>query len=154
MFFFSFLTSDSNSLKILFASLQGNRCQLTCEAGTYYNGHKRVCEQCHPACATCAGTSFPCSTILAHCLIDITCIQLGFWKLLRVFEVICSRCSGRWIGGVRMSCTQVRAWRLAPNVLRDTILRSGAVFPVATQDTTWQRKPQKTETSRSLAASQ
>ncbi|TSL97355.1 Proprotein convertase subtilisin/kexin type 5 [Bagarius yarrelli] len=43
-------------------SLQGNRCQLTCEAGTYYNGHKRVCEPCHPACATCAGTGMEACT--------------------------------------------------------------------------------------------
>ncbi|MCI4381190.1 hypothetical protein PGIGA_G00248710 [Pangasianodon gigas] len=47
-------------------SLQGNRCQLTCEAGTYYNGHKRVCEQCHPACATCAGTGMEACTKCAE----------------------------------------------------------------------------------------
>uniref|UniRef100_A0A8C9YN31 Proprotein convertase subtilisin/kexin type 5b n=1 Tax=Sander lucioperca TaxID=283035 RepID=A0A8C9YN31_SANLU len=33
--------------------LQGNKCQMTCDPGTYYNGHKRTCETCHPACATC-----------------------------------------------------------------------------------------------------
>ncbi|KAM3611892.1 uncharacterized protein V6R79_025475 [Siganus canaliculatus] len=37
-------------------SLQGNRCQMTCDPGTYYNGHRRTCEPCHRACATCAGT--------------------------------------------------------------------------------------------------
>lgn len=39
------------------SSLQGNRCQLTCDLGSYYNGHRKTCEACHPACATCAGTS-------------------------------------------------------------------------------------------------
>ncbi|XP_064813830.1 LOW QUALITY PROTEIN: proprotein convertase subtilisin/kexin type 5b [Oncorhynchus masou masou] len=37
-------------------SLQGNKCQMTCDPGTYYNGHRRTCELCHRACATCAGT--------------------------------------------------------------------------------------------------
>ncbi|TRY60185.1 hypothetical protein DNTS_003795 [Danionella cerebrum] len=37
-------------------SLHGNKCQLSCEAGTYYNGHRRTCEKCHSSCATCAGT--------------------------------------------------------------------------------------------------
>ncbi|KAG7253468.1 hypothetical protein CRUP_037126 [Coryphaenoides rupestris] len=37
-------------------SLQGNKCQMTCDPGTYYNGHRRACESCHPACASCAGT--------------------------------------------------------------------------------------------------
>ncbi|KAA0713725.1 Proprotein convertase subtilisin/kexin type 5 [Triplophysa tibetana] len=37
-------------------SLQGNKCQLSCEPGTYYNGHRRLCEKCHSTCATCAGT--------------------------------------------------------------------------------------------------
>ncbi|XP_016105821.1 proprotein convertase subtilisin/kexin type 5-like [Sinocyclocheilus grahami] len=37
-------------------SLQGNKCQLSCEPGTYYNGHRRACEKCHSTCATCAGT--------------------------------------------------------------------------------------------------
>uniref|UniRef100_A0A8C2A1W1 Proprotein convertase subtilisin/kexin type 5b n=1 Tax=Cyprinus carpio TaxID=7962 RepID=A0A8C2A1W1_CYPCA len=36
--------------------LQGNKCQLSCEPGTYYNGHRRACEKCHSTCATCAGT--------------------------------------------------------------------------------------------------
>lgn len=39
------------------SSLQGNRCQLTCNLGSYYNGHRKTCEACHPACATCAGRS-------------------------------------------------------------------------------------------------
>ncbi|KAF5907317.1 proprotein convertase subtilisin/kexin type 5-like, partial [Clarias magur] len=47
-------------------SLQGTRCQLTCEAGTYYNGHKRICEHCHPACATCAGTGIEACTKCAE----------------------------------------------------------------------------------------
>uniref|UniRef100_A0A8C1MNG8 Proprotein convertase subtilisin/kexin type 5b n=1 Tax=Cyprinus carpio TaxID=7962 RepID=A0A8C1MNG8_CYPCA len=33
--------------------LQGNKCQLSCEPGTYYNGHRRACEKCHLTCATC-----------------------------------------------------------------------------------------------------
>uniref|UniRef100_A0A3P8W2P8 Proprotein convertase subtilisin/kexin type 5b n=1 Tax=Cynoglossus semilaevis TaxID=244447 RepID=A0A3P8W2P8_CYNSE len=37
-------------------SLQGNRCQLTCDPRTYYNSHRRTCEHCHRTCATCAGT--------------------------------------------------------------------------------------------------
>lgn len=41
----------------LTSSLQGNRCQLTCDLGSYYNGHRKTCEACHPACATCAGMS-------------------------------------------------------------------------------------------------
>uniref|UniRef100_H3D124 Proprotein convertase subtilisin/kexin type 5b n=1 Tax=Tetraodon nigroviridis TaxID=99883 RepID=H3D124_TETNG len=36
-------------------SIQGNGCQLTCDLGSYYNGHRKTCEACHPACATCAG---------------------------------------------------------------------------------------------------
>uniref|UniRef100_A0A672KCU5 Proprotein convertase subtilisin/kexin type 5-like n=1 Tax=Sinocyclocheilus grahami TaxID=75366 RepID=A0A672KCU5_SINGR len=38
------------------SALQGNKCQLSCEPGTYYNGHRRACEKCHSTCATCAGT--------------------------------------------------------------------------------------------------
>uniref|UniRef100_A0A6Q2XSN0 P/Homo B domain-containing protein n=1 Tax=Esox lucius TaxID=8010 RepID=A0A6Q2XSN0_ESOLU len=38
-------------------SLQGNKCQMTCNPGTYYNGHRRACELCHRACATCAGNT-------------------------------------------------------------------------------------------------
>lgn len=41
------------------------------------------------------------------------------------------------IDGVSISCTQVLAWRRALNAQRDTILRSGAVFPIAVQDSTW-----------------
>ncbi|KAG5841338.1 hypothetical protein ANANG_G00198480 [Anguilla anguilla] len=37
-------------------TLQGNKCLMSCEDGTYYNGHRRTCEPCHRACATCAGT--------------------------------------------------------------------------------------------------
>uniref|UniRef100_A0A8C5FU44 P/Homo B domain-containing protein n=1 Tax=Gadus morhua TaxID=8049 RepID=A0A8C5FU44_GADMO len=37
-------------------SLQGNKCQMTCDPGTYYNGHRRACETCNQACASCAGT--------------------------------------------------------------------------------------------------
>ncbi|KAJ3604400.1 hypothetical protein NHX12_029141 [Muraenolepis orangiensis] len=37
-------------------SLQGNKCQMTCDPGSYYNGHMRACEPCHLACASCAGT--------------------------------------------------------------------------------------------------
>uniref|UniRef100_A0A8C9V0U4 Proprotein convertase subtilisin/kexin type 5b n=1 Tax=Scleropages formosus TaxID=113540 RepID=A0A8C9V0U4_SCLFO len=37
-------------------SLQGGRCIMSCEPGSYYNGHRRTCEPCHRACATCAGT--------------------------------------------------------------------------------------------------
>lgn len=52
---FSPFFSSSTFFRFLGFSLQGNKCQLNCEPGTYYNGHKRVCEQCHPTCATCAG---------------------------------------------------------------------------------------------------
>uniref|UniRef100_A0A674DRX4 Proprotein convertase subtilisin/kexin type 5b n=1 Tax=Salmo trutta TaxID=8032 RepID=A0A674DRX4_SALTR len=38
-------------------SLQGNRCQMTCDPGTYYNGHRRTCVPCHQVCATCAGNA-------------------------------------------------------------------------------------------------
>ncbi|XP_076845203.1 proprotein convertase subtilisin/kexin type 5b isoform X3 [Brachyhypopomus gauderio] len=47
-------------------SLQGHKCQMTCLPGTYYNGHKRLCEQCHPACATCAGTGMEACTKCAE----------------------------------------------------------------------------------------
>ncbi|KAG8011985.1 Proprotein convertase subtilisin/kexin type 5 [Nibea albiflora] len=43
-------------------SLQGNKCQMTCDPGTYYNGHRRTCEPCHRACATCAGTGIEACT--------------------------------------------------------------------------------------------
>ncbi|KAM3849768.1 proprotein convertase subtilisin/kexin type 5-like, partial [Diretmus argenteus] len=47
-------------------SLQGNKCQLTCDPGTYYNGHRRACEPCHRACATCAGTGIEACTKCAE----------------------------------------------------------------------------------------
>ncbi|XP_033871237.1 proprotein convertase subtilisin/kexin type 5-like isoform X2 [Acipenser ruthenus] len=37
-------------------SLQGSKCLITCDAGTYYNAHRKECEICHKACAACAGT--------------------------------------------------------------------------------------------------
>ncbi|XP_066567230.1 proprotein convertase subtilisin/kexin type 5b isoform X2 [Amia ocellicauda] len=37
-------------------SLQGNKCLMSCDPGSYYNGHRRECESCNRACATCAGT--------------------------------------------------------------------------------------------------
>ncbi|MBN3318924.1 PCSK5 convertase, partial [Atractosteus spatula] len=37
-------------------SLQGNKCVVSCDLGSYYNGHRKECEPCHRACATCAGT--------------------------------------------------------------------------------------------------
>ncbi|XP_078141236.1 proprotein convertase subtilisin/kexin type 5b isoform X1 [Centroberyx gerrardi] len=47
-------------------SLQGNKCQMTCDLGTYYNGHRRTCEPCHRACATCAGTGIEACTKCAE----------------------------------------------------------------------------------------
>ncbi|XP_022613490.1 proprotein convertase subtilisin/kexin type 5 isoform X1 [Seriola dumerili] len=58
-------------------SLQGNKCQMTCDAGTYYNGHRRTCEPCHRACATCAGTGIEACTKCAegYLLEDWRCVS-------------------------------------------------------------------------------
>uniref|UniRef100_A0AAV2MQD7 P/Homo B domain-containing protein n=1 Tax=Knipowitschia caucasica TaxID=637954 RepID=A0AAV2MQD7_KNICA len=58
-------------------SLQGNRCQMTCDSGTYYNGHRRTCEPCHRACATCAGTGIEACTKCAdgYILEDWRCVS-------------------------------------------------------------------------------
>ncbi|MBN3289825.1 PCSK5 convertase, partial [Polypterus senegalus] len=37
-------------------SLQGSKCIVSCNPGSYYNGHRKECEVCHQACATCAGS--------------------------------------------------------------------------------------------------
>lgn len=50
-----FYNDPNTSSPFSFLSLQVNKCQMTCDAGTYYNGHRRTCEPCHRACATCAG---------------------------------------------------------------------------------------------------
>uniref|UniRef100_A0A3Q0QVV0 Proprotein convertase subtilisin/kexin type 5b n=1 Tax=Amphilophus citrinellus TaxID=61819 RepID=A0A3Q0QVV0_AMPCI len=57
-------------------SLQGNKCQMTCDPGTYYNGHRRTCEPCHRACATCAGTGIEACTKCAdgYLLEDWRCV--------------------------------------------------------------------------------
>ncbi|KAL6114118.1 pcsk5 [Pungitius sinensis] len=57
-------------------SLQGNKCQMTCDPGTYYNGHRRNCEPCHRACATCAGTGIEACTKCAdgYLLEDWRCV--------------------------------------------------------------------------------
>lgn len=39
------------------SSLQGNRCQQSCEAGFYHDKQEGTCKPCHKACATCAGKS-------------------------------------------------------------------------------------------------
>lgn len=58
-------------------SLQVNKCQMTCDAGTYYNGHRRTCEPCHRACATCAGTGIEACTKCAdgYILEDWRCVS-------------------------------------------------------------------------------
>ncbi|KAM9858750.1 proprotein convertase subtilisin/kexin type 5b [Aulostomus maculatus] len=58
-------------------SLQGNKCQMTCDAGSYYNGHRRTCEPCHRACATCAGTGIEACTKCAdgYLLEDWRCVS-------------------------------------------------------------------------------
>uniref|UniRef100_A0A4W6GB67 Proprotein convertase subtilisin/kexin type 5b n=1 Tax=Lates calcarifer TaxID=8187 RepID=A0A4W6GB67_LATCA len=58
-------------------SLQGNKCQMTCDPGTYYNGHRRTCEPCHRACATCAGTGIEACTKCAegYLLEDWRCVS-------------------------------------------------------------------------------
>ncbi|KAG7223418.1 hypothetical protein INR49_015521 [Caranx melampygus] len=58
-------------------SLQGNKCQMTCDVGTYYNGHRRNCEPCHRACATCAGTGIEACTKCAegYLLEDWRCVS-------------------------------------------------------------------------------
>ncbi|XP_061623990.1 proprotein convertase subtilisin/kexin type 5b isoform X1 [Phyllopteryx taeniolatus] len=57
-------------------SLLGNKCQMTCAAGSYYNGHRRTCEPCHRACATCAGTGIEACTKCAdgYLLEDWRCV--------------------------------------------------------------------------------
>lgn len=57
-------------------SLQANKCQMTCDPGTYYNGHRRTCEPCHRACATCAGTGVEACTKCAdgYLLEDWRCV--------------------------------------------------------------------------------
>ncbi|MED6272463.1 hypothetical protein CHARACLAT_030681, partial [Characodon lateralis] len=37
-------------------SLQGNRCQRSCDDGFYHDMQEDECRPCHEACATCAGT--------------------------------------------------------------------------------------------------
>ncbi|AWP07186.1 putative proprotein convertase subtilisin/kexin type 5 isoform 2 [Scophthalmus maximus] len=58
-------------------SLQVNKCQMTCDPGTYYNGHRRTCEPCHRACATCAGTGIEACTKCAegYMLEDWRCVS-------------------------------------------------------------------------------
>uniref|UniRef100_A0A8C7Z5V2 Proprotein convertase subtilisin/kexin type 5b n=1 Tax=Oryzias sinensis TaxID=183150 RepID=A0A8C7Z5V2_9TELE len=58
-------------------SLQANKCQMTCDAGSYYNGHRRTCELCHRACATCAGTGIEACTKCAdgYLLEDWRCVS-------------------------------------------------------------------------------
>ncbi|XP_064411557.1 proprotein convertase subtilisin/kexin type 5b [Latimeria chalumnae] len=36
-------------------SLQGTKCVVNCNNGTYYNAHKKECEYCHWSCAACSG---------------------------------------------------------------------------------------------------
>ncbi|KAF7688537.1 hypothetical protein HF521_013344 [Silurus meridionalis] len=40
------------------SSLVGNRCQKSCETGTYYQQQRDSCEPCHLACATCSAAGF------------------------------------------------------------------------------------------------
>ncbi|KAG7490700.1 proprotein convertase subtilisin/kexin type 5 isoform X1 [Solea senegalensis] len=58
-------------------SLQGNKCQMTCDPGTYYNAHRRMCEPCHRACASCAGTGIEACTKCAegYLLEDWRCVS-------------------------------------------------------------------------------
>ncbi|CAJ1068427.1 proprotein convertase subtilisin/kexin type 5b isoform X1 [Xyrichtys novacula] len=58
-------------------SLQANKCQMTCDPGSYYNGHRRTCEPCHRACATCAGTGIEACTKCAegYLLEDWRCVS-------------------------------------------------------------------------------
>ncbi|KAL7838269.1 hypothetical protein AOLI_G00266730 [Acnodon oligacanthus] len=42
----------------LYKNLIGNKCQKSCEAGTYYSEQSDACELCHAACATCAGSDY------------------------------------------------------------------------------------------------
>uniref|UniRef100_H3APK0 Proprotein convertase subtilisin/kexin type 5b n=1 Tax=Latimeria chalumnae TaxID=7897 RepID=H3APK0_LATCH len=35
--------------------LQGTKCVVNCNNGTYYNAHKKECEYCHWSCAACSG---------------------------------------------------------------------------------------------------
>ncbi|KAK1176048.1 proprotein convertase subtilisin/kexin type 5-like [Acipenser oxyrinchus oxyrinchus] len=47
-------------------SLQGSKCLITCDAGTYYNAYRKECEICHKACAACAGTGAEACTECAN----------------------------------------------------------------------------------------
>uniref|UniRef100_A0AAR2IXQ3 P/Homo B domain-containing protein n=1 Tax=Pygocentrus nattereri TaxID=42514 RepID=A0AAR2IXQ3_PYGNA len=109
-------------------SLQGNKCQLTCDPGTYYNGHKRLCEQCHPACATCAGT---------HTLFEWRCVptcSAGYYmaehtefrevqKFCRKCDHTCYTCTGP---GERNCSTCVNGYNLENGVcVVSTICKDG-----------------------------
>uniref|UniRef100_A0A3Q3MWA6 Proprotein convertase subtilisin/kexin type 5b n=1 Tax=Mastacembelus armatus TaxID=205130 RepID=A0A3Q3MWA6_9TELE len=81
-------------------SLQGNKCQMTCDVGTYYNGHRRTCEPCHRACATCAGIGIEACTRCAdgYMLEDWRCVSTcstGYYlseQILDNGQLIIDRC--------------------------------------------------------------
>lgn len=82
--------------------------------------------------------TFLATCFFLHCVQNSLPIVLCFFFNLRCF-IIAVHGDGLefLIDGVSISCTQVLAWRRALNAQRDTILRSGAVFPIAVQDSTW-----------------
>ncbi|RXM36986.1 Proprotein convertase subtilisin/kexin type 5 [Acipenser ruthenus] len=53
---YSCVSSCPESFYLDKGNLQGSKCLITCDAGTYYNAHRKECEICHKACAACAGT--------------------------------------------------------------------------------------------------
>uniref|UniRef100_A0AAR2IV67 P/Homo B domain-containing protein n=1 Tax=Pygocentrus nattereri TaxID=42514 RepID=A0AAR2IV67_PYGNA len=120
-------------------SLQGNKCQLTCDPGTYYNGHKRLCEQCHPACATCAGTGMEACTKCAegYYLEEWRCVptcSAGYYmaehtefrevqKFCRKCDHTCYTCTGP---GERNCSTCVNGYNLENGVcVVSTICKDG-----------------------------
>ncbi|MGH0156290.1 UNVERIFIED_CONTAM: hypothetical protein FKN15_031152 [Acipenser sinensis] len=53
---YSCVSSCPESFYLDKGNLQGSKCLITCDAGTYYNAYRKECEICHKACAACAGT--------------------------------------------------------------------------------------------------
>lgn len=65
------------------SSLQGNRCQQSCEAGFYHGGQDGACQACHHACATCAGESVRSRVKVQKCTPlnawhEASCLQYSF----------------------------------------------------------------------------
>lgn len=63
---------------------------MTCDPGTYYNGHRRTCEPCHRACATCAGRNKIFNNELVPTLLKLYFYYVGVCVLCMFFFIISS----------------------------------------------------------------